>query len=274
MFTLNCRGHALVIDEPLVMGILNATPDSFFSGSRQTQVDQALQTASTMLEAGARLLDIGGQSTRPGSERLSAVTEIERIIPIITAINQRFPNAFLSVDTYHAEVAKAAVEAGASLVNDISGGLFDANMLAAVALLKVPYVCMHVKGNTTTLHQSHSYDNVTMEVLDDLRARLEQCEKAGILDVIVDPGLGFSKTISHNFQLLKELEVFHILQKPILIGVSRKSTIYKTLGITPEQALNGTTVLHTAALLKGAHILRVHDVPQAIEAIRLTKYLQ
>ncbi len=273
MFTLNCSGRLLEIKAPIVMGIINATPDSFYSGSRRESVTEALRTAEKMLHEGATILDIGGQSTRPGSDTLTEEEEIHRVMPAIEAIVHEFPGCFLSIDTYYAAVAKAAVTSGVSIVNDISGGSFDTAMLDTLATLKVPYVCMHLKGGPDSMHGQAQYKDVVAEVLDYFIDRIEVCKKAGITDLIIDPGFGFSKSSTQNFELLKKLEVFSITGKPLLLGVSRKSTIYKTLGITPEQALNGTTVLHTAGLLKGASILRVHDVKEAIEAIRLTSFL-
>ncbi|MDE3251336.1 MAG: dihydropteroate synthase [Bacteroidota bacterium] len=274
MFTLNCKGRLLAIREPIVMGIINATPDSFFRGSRRESVLDALETAENMLAQGAAILDIGGQSTRPGSKPLTAEDELKRVLPVVDAINRRFPEAFISIDTYHAMVAREAVSAGAVIVNDISGGSFDEAMLDTVASLHTPYVCMHNKGNPEQMHSITPYEDVTREVLDYFIAKKAICLEKGITDLIIDPGFGFSKTADLNFQLLKQLEVFSVLEKPLLIGVSRKSTIYKTLGITAEKALNGTTVLHTAALLKGAAILRVHDVREAMEAITLTNRLK
>jgi len=274
MFTLNCKGRLLVIDSPIVMGIINTTPDSFYSGSRKSKVDEALQTAAQMLNDGAAILDIGGQSTRPGSEQISAAEELKRVIPIIEAIHKEFPESFISIDTYHATVAEHAVEAGASIVNDISGGMTDTNMLATVANLKVPFVCMHIKGTPQNMQLQAVYENVTKEVLDFFIHQTEKCRLAGIHDVIIDPGFGFGKTIAHNFTLLKELNVFKMLQKPLLLGISRKSLIYKTLEITTEEALNGTTVLNTIGLLKGANILRVHDVKEAMETIKLVSFYQ
>ncbi len=273
MFTLNCKGRLLTIDKPIVMGIINVTPDSFYSGARQPTIDAALQKAEQMLREGAVILDIGGQSTRPGSEQLGADEEIKRILPVIAAIDQHFPQCFISADTYYAQVAEAAVAGGASIINDISGGSFDQNMLTTIASLKVPYVCMHIRGTADTMHEIPRYANITREVLDFFIERIASCRAAGITDIIVDPGFGFSKTMAHNFQLLKNLAAFKILQKPLLLGISRKSTIYKTLGITATEALNGTTVLNTAGLLNGASILRVHDVKEAVEAIALTAHL-
>lgn len=274
IFTLNCRGRLLVIGSPIVMGIINATPDSFYSGSRQESVEGALQKAEEMLKQGATILDIGGQSTRPGSEMGGVEEEIKRVKPVIEAISKTFPEAYISIDTFHSQVAKAAVDSGAVIVNDISSGQFDAQMLSTVASLKTPYIAMHLKGNPETMHIKQDYDDVVKEVLGFFIQKINECRKHGITDIIPDPGFGFSKKMEDNFKLIKDLNAFSILEKPLLLGVSRKSTIYKTLGITPEESLNGTTVLNTAGLLKGAAILRVHDVKEAMEAIRLTAYLQ
>ncbi|WP_153797473.1 dihydropteroate synthase [Foetidibacter luteolus] len=269
MFTLNCRGRLLTIDRPVVMGIINSTPDSFFADSRQQSVNAALRQAEKMLNDGAAMLDIGGQSTRPGSTQVTAAEELARIENIIPAIHNRFPEAVISVDTYYASVARMAVQAGAAIVNDISGGMLDEAMLTTVAGLKAVYICMHMKGNPQTMQQHTQYEDVTRDVLDYFIERTEDCRLAGINDVIVDPGIGFSKTIQQNFELIKNLATLRMLQKPLLLGVSRKGTIYKTLGITADEALNGTTVLHTIGLLNGANILRVHDVKEAVEAIKL-----
>lgn len=273
MFTLNCRGRLLVIDRPIVMGIINPTPDSFYSGSRQESVDEALGKAEEMLQQGATLLDIGGQSTRPGSGMAGADEELKRVIPVIEAINREFPSSYISIDSFHSKVAREAVDAGAVIVNDISGGAFDREMLTIVAALQTPYVCMHIIGNVDTMHTHHTNEEIGKEVLDYFIQKIADCTRAGIHDIIVDPGFGFSKTITQNFGLLKYFEIFTILQKPVLLGVSRKSTIYKTLKVTADESLNGTTVLHTAGLLKGATILRVHDVKEAMEAIKLTSHL-
>jgi dihydropteroate synthase len=251
------------------MGILNITPDSFYSGSRMQDADAALQSALKMLEEGATIIDIGGQSTRPGSTRLLAEEELERVLPVIEFIHKNFPDVFISVDTYHASVAEQAVAAGASIINDISGGTMDGDMLKTVGKLHVPYICMHIKGKPETMQRNPVYENVTREVLDFFSRQAEQCRMQNINDVIIDPGFGFGKTIQHNFQLLKDLSIFKMLDKPILAGLSRKATIYKTLNITAEESLNGTTVMNTMALLNGANILRVHDVKPAMEAIAL-----
>lgn len=271
MFTLNCKGRLLVIDEPVVMGIINITPDSFYSGSRKSLLNDVLHQAEKMLNDGAVILDIGGQSTRPASEVVGIEEELSRVIPATDAIRQRFPESFISIDTYYAKVAAEAVNAGAAMVNDISSGTLDEQMIQVVAALQVPYIAMHMKGTPQIMQQQAHYEDVTLEVLDFFIKKTEECRQAGINDVIVDAGFGFAKTIAHNFTLLKNLSVFKMLQKPLLVGLSRKATVYKTLGITPEEALNGTTVLHTIALLKGADILRVHDVKEAVEAIKLVR---
>jgi dihydropteroate synthase len=275
MFTLNCRGRLLTFDSPIVMGIINVTPDSFYSESRQSTVDAALQKAEQMINEGVTILDLGGQSTRPNSKQISADEEGERVCPAIETVHKQFPDVIISVDTYYAVVAEQAVNAGASIVNDISGGMLDDNMLSTVAKLKAPYICMHMKGIPENMQQHAVYENVSKEVLDYFIQRIDVCKKAGINDVIIDPGFGFAKTIIHNFELLRNFSVFRMLEKPIIAGLSRKSTVYKTLGTTAEEALNGTTVINTLALLNGANILRVHDVKEAMEAIKLVgKYLQ
>ena len=271
MFTLNCGGRLHTFDAPVVMGIINATPDSFYSGSRVQVVEQAVEQAERMLQEGAAILDIGGQSTRPGSEHLDSQSEARRVIPVIEAIHAAFPGALLSVDTYYATVAAAAIDAGASIVNDISGGKFDAAMLTTVAALRVPYICMHIRGTPQTMQQNPVYGDIAQEVLDYFIERAEACRRAGIQDLLIDPGFGFGKTIRHNFELLEKLPVLNMLNRPVLVGLSRKSTVYKTLGTTPDQALNGSTVLHTISILKGAAVLRVHDVQEAVETIQLVQ---
>lgn len=269
MFTLNCRGRLLVIDKPVVMGIINATPDSFYSGSRFDDSSRIADQAGKMLEEGARIIDIGGQSTRPGSEKISMQEEVDRVIRPVETIHKHFPGAFISIDTYYSKVAAEAVAAGASIVNDISAGNIDDGMITTVASLQVPYVLMHMQGTPQLMQQQPQYKNVTAEVLDFLITKKNSLQQSGITDIIVDPGFGFGKTITHNFELLKNLSVFSMLKAPVLLGISRKSTIYKTLGITAEEALNGTTVLNTIGILNGASILRVHDVKEAVELIKL-----
>lgn len=269
MFTLNCKGRILVIDKTNVMGIINATPDSFFGGSRFNGTEEIVAEAEKMLNDGADILDIGGQSTRPGSKLISADEEIERVIPAIKVIAKKNPEAFISIDTFYSKVAAAAVDAGASIVNDISAGSMDNKMIATVAELKVPYILMHMKGTPQTMQQNPTYENVTREVLDFFISKINELRNADIIDVIIDPGFGFAKTIDQNFELLKNLSVFKMLDKAIMLGISRKSTIYKTLGVSADEALNGTTVLNTIGLMNGASILRVHDVKEARETIKL-----
>lgn len=271
MFTINCKGKILSTETPLVMGIINVTPDSFYQGHLDEGQEAIAAIAEKMVNDGADILDIGGQSTRPGSERISAKVEMARVIPFIEKIHGRFPDMVISIDTYHSEVAAAAVNAGASIVNDISGGDMDKLMIPAVASLQVPYICMHMKGTPDTMQHHISYNGLLKEILDHFIHKIELCRHAGIHDIIIDPGFGFGKTISHNFELLKNLEVFKILERPILAGHSRKSTIYKTLSISAEDALNGTTVLNTIAVTNGADILRVHDVKEAKEVVTLIK---
>jgi len=271
MYTINCKGKLLVIDQPWVMGIINATPDSFFEGHLSKEMDSIVTLAGTMLADGAAILDIGGQSTKPGSKKISAEEEINRVIPVIEAIAQQYPDAIISVDTFYSAVAIAAVKAGASVVNDVSGGTMDHDMLNVVADLKTPFICMHMQGTPETMQQQTVYQNVVTDVLDYLSRRVDSCRKAGINDVIVDPGFGFGKTIQQNFHLLKKLLAFSILDTPLLVGLARKSTIYKTLNLTAAEALNGTTSLNTIALLNGASILRVHDVKEAWQAVQLVE---
>lgn len=251
------------------MGIINTTPDSFYEGHLSLAEDAMLALAQKMVAEGAFILDIGGQSTRPGSERVSADEELKRVLPVIKKIRQVFPGILISADTYHSSVAKAAVQEGADIINDVSAGEMDKEMIPTVASLQVPYICMHMKGRPETMHKDPVYDDVVKEVLDFFILKLNECRMAGIKDVIIDPGFGFGKTIGHNFKLLRELSVFEILGKPILAGLSRKSTIYKTLNVSPQEALNGTTVLHTLALQNGASVLRVHDVKEAKQVIDL-----
>lgn len=269
MFTLNCKGRLLVIEKPVVMGIINITPDSFYAGSCTQQMDDIVQLAQKMLQDGATILDIGGQSTRPGSELLTAAAELERVLEPVSMLHHHFPQAYISIDTFYSSVAKAAVQAGACMVNDISGDLMDENMLPTVSALQAPYICMHMKGTPQNMQQQTAYTDITKEVLDYFIERTDACKKAAVHDVIVDPGFGFAKNSEQNFTLLKNLSVLKILHKPILAGLSRKSTIYKTLGITASEALNGTTAMNMIALMNGANILRVHDVKEAVEAVKL-----
>lgn len=253
-----------------VMGILNATPDSFHADSR-VDVDEALRVAERMLNEGATILDIGGASSRPGAAEVSEAEELKRVLPMIEALHRSFPEAWLSIDTYRSTVAREAVATGALMVNDIGAGLLDANMLTTVATLHVPYVLMHMQGTPATMQAAPTYGDVAAEVTHFLSERLNACRTAGIADVIVDPGFGFGKTTEHNYALLRELPRIKALGVPVLAGLSRKRMINEVLGIKADQALNGTTVLNTMALMNGVSILRVHDVKEAVEAVKLVQ---
>lgn len=269
MFTLNCKGRLLKFDKPLVMGIINTTPDSFYEESRYNSIEVILNKVEQMIIEGADIIDIGGQSSRPGSETVSEIEEMERVIPVIKTIASYFPDAILSIDSFYAKVAKAAVEAGAGIVNDISAGNMDAEMIKTVSSLNVPFIIMHMKGIPKTMQDDPHYENMNKEVLDFFIERIATCKNAGIKDLIIDPGIGFGKTSEQNFELLKNLSLLKILECPILLGVSRKSLIYKTLNISPAEALNGTSVLNSFALMASANILRVHDVKEAKQTIQL-----
>ncbi|HUR64894.1 MAG TPA: dihydropteroate synthase [Chitinophagaceae bacterium] len=274
MFTLNCKGRLLVVDKPIVMGIINITPDSFYTGSRHENIDAVQKQAGKMLSEGATILDIGGQSTRPGSEKVSRETELERVIPAIEGIHKKFPGTFISIDTYYATVAEQAIQAGACIVNDISAGSMDEKMIPTVASLQVPYVLMHMKGTPQTMHNQQHYQSVTKEVLDFLVHKKDELQQAGITDIIIDPGFGFAKNASHNFELLRNLAVFKMLNAPLLLGISRKSFIWKTLRLTADEALQGTIAMNTIGLMNGASILRVHDVKEAVQTVGLWQAMQ
>ena len=267
--TLNAGGKLLDLSTPQVMGIINLTPDSFFADSRKQSVDSALQQAGKMLTDGAAFLDIGAYSSRPGAADISIQEEMDRLLPVVEAITNAYPDAILSVDTFRAQVAEAAIKAGAHLINDISGGELDADMFATVARLQVPYILMHMKGTPQNMNQLAGYENVFDEVFDYFTSKYHQLKQLGVKDVIIDPGFGFAKKTEHSYALMNRLQDFNVLQLPILAGISRKNMIYKTLGITADEALNGTTVLNAIALTKGANILRVHDVKEAVEAVKL-----
>lgn len=254
------------------MGILNITPDSFHTRFGENSSEEILSIAANMISQGAAIIDIGGQSTRPGSKVVSSGEESGRVLPVIELLSKHLPGAILSIDTYYSSVAKAAIDAGAHIINDISAGDMDADMIPVVASLHVPYICMHMQGTPQTMQNNPEYTNVTTDVLDYFIQKTTACREAGIHDVIIDPGFGFGKTTQHNFQLLKDLAVFKILEKPVLAGLSRKGMIYKTLGTDADHALNGTTVLNTIALQNGASVLRVHDVKEAKEAIDLYEF--
>lgn len=270
--TLNLRGKLLDLSTPLVMGILNLTPDSFYQPegrNGQPVLNQVLKEAEQMLQDGASILDLGAYSSRPNAEHISAAEESQRLLPVVQALVKTFPEAVFSVDTFRAEVAEKAIEAGAHIINDISAGELDENMFETVARLKVPYILMHMKGTPQTMQNNPSYEHVIPELTDYFVKKIQKLHDLGAYDLLIDPGFGFGKTLDHNYEILGKLETFKMLQVPILAGVSRKSMIYKVLGGTAADALNGTTVANTIALLKGAKILRVHDVKPAIEAVKI-----
>ncbi len=274
MQTLNCRGNLIDLSVPKVMGIINITPDSFYDGGKTFSEKEILKQAEKMLSECATFLDVGGYSTRPGAEDISDTEEIRRVLEAIESILKRFPEALISIDTFRSEVAKKAVEAGSAIVNDVSGGILDAEMYKTVAKLKVPYILMHMRGTPKTMVKLTDYKNVTIDVLKDLAEKIVLARAEGINDIIADPGFGFAKTREQSFELLNNLQLFQNLKVPILAGVSRKSMIYKTLETSAENALNGTTSLNTIALLKGASILRVHDVKEAVECVKLFENLK
>lgn len=269
-YTLNLRGRLLVIDHPQVMGIINVTPDSFFGDSRVANRDSVIKRAQQMIEDGADMIDIGGYSSRPGASDVPPLEETERVllgIEAIRTINNEIP---ISIDTFRASVAEAAINAGANIINDISGGNLDSEMFATIAKLNVPYILMHMRGNPTNMQTLTEYNNLTADIIYDLASKINTLRLAGVSDIIVDPGFGFSKTLEQNYELLANLpSLSDALNCPLLIGISRKSMITKPLAITPEEALNGTTTINTIALLNGASILRVHDVKEAQQAIKL-----
>jgi dihydropteroate synthase len=272
--TLNAGGKLISLATPKVMGIINITPDSFYATSRKPSVDEALQQAQKMLADGAAFLDIGAYSSRPGAVDINAAEETDRLLPVVDAIAAAFPDAVLSIDTFRAQVAEAAVKAGAHMINDISGGTLDADMFATVARLQVPYILMHMKGTPQTMVQMAQYDDVFNEVLDYFVSKYQQLKQLGVHDVIIDPGFGFAKKQEHNYALMKRMQDFDILELPLLAGISRKKMVYGLLGSAAADALNGTTVLNAIALSKGANILRVHDVKEAVEAVKIWEACQ
>ncbi len=269
MFTLQSKGKLLSLDSPVVMGIVNLTSDSFYAESRSQSVSEALNNIESMIYDGASIIDLGAQSTRPGATLLSDSHELNQLIPVIEAVREKFPDIWISIDTFYAKVADECILAGAHIINDISAGEFEPQMLEVVAKHKVPYIAMHKKGNPQNMQLNPEYENVTQEVLNYFVSKKNQFEKMGIFDWILDLGFGFGKTVSHNFQLLNDSEVFSVIGRPILTGISRKSMIYKPLNISQSEALNGTTALNMIALEHGSHILRVHDVKEAVECIEL-----
>lgn len=269
MSTINCKGTLVDLSTPKVMGIVNVTPDSFFDGGKLTNSDEIVSQVAKMLHDGATFIDLGGYSSKPGAEFVSETEELNRVIPIVKLLLEKFPDILLSIDTFRSEVAKQAVENGAAIINDISAGLLDDKMLETVAKLQVPYIMMHIKGTPQTMQSLANYDDLLKEMNFYFSERIAKARSFGLNDIIIDPGFGFAKTIAHNYELLQNLELLHFHELPILAGISRKSMIYKTLEISPKEALNGTTFLHAFCLQKGSNILRVHDVKEAVECVKL-----
>ena len=273
MSTINCKGTLINLSTPKVMGIVNVTPDSFFDGGKLTDADAVVFQVEKMLQEGATFIDLGGYSSKPGAEFVSETEELNRVIPIVKLLVEKFPDILLSIDTFRSEVAKQAIENGAALINDISAGLLDENMLETVAKLQVPYIMMHMKGTPKTMQSLANYDDLLKEMNYYFSERIAKARSFGLNDIIIDPGFGFAKTLEQNYELLQNLELLQFHDLPILAGISRKSMIYKALETAPEEALNGTTFLHAFCLQKGANILRVHDVKEAVECVKLMRQL-
>ena len=273
MSTINCKGTLIDLSTPKVMGIVNVTPDSFFDGGKLTNSDEIVVQVEKMLQDGATFIDLGGYSSKPGAEFVSETEELNRVVPIVKLLVEKFPDILLSIDTFRSEVAKQTVENGAAIINDISAGLLDENMLETVAKLQVPYIMMHMKGTPQTMQSLANYEDLLKEMNFYFSERIAKARSFGLNDIIIDPGFGFAKTIEHNYELLQNLELLQFHELPILAGISRKSMIYKTLETSPEEALNGTTFLHAFCLQKGANILRVHDVKEAVECVKLISRL-
>ena len=271
--SLNIKGKIFDLSKPKVMGILNITPDSFYNNSRTNSIDEALRKTETFLNDGATFIDIGGYSSRPGAKDISTDEELGRLIPVVEAINKNIPEAIISIDTFRAKVAEETILAGAHIINDIASGDMDDKMFETVARLQVPYIMMHMQGTPQNMQQNPVYDNVLLDVIDYLVKKIDMLKKLKVHDVIIDPGFGFGKTIEHNYELLNQMQEFKIFKLPVLAGFSRKGMIYKVLKNTAAEALNGTTILNTIALQKGAKILRVHDVKEAVECVKLVEML-
>lgn len=271
-FELNCSGRLWSLHRPEIMGVINATPDSFYTRDRYASMQDKERLAAGMVEAGATILDIGGMSTRPGAEEITPEEELSRVLPLIQLLKKMFPAILISIDTYRSRVAEEAVAAGADMVNDISAGNMDSEMANVVAALEVPFIAMHMQGTPRTMQQHPVYEDVAMDVLDYFIRKIAALEQAGIRDIIIDPGFGFGKTLEHNYQLLGKLHTFGILEKPLLAGISRKSMLYRLLQIAPENALNATTAANMLLLMQGVSILRVHDVKEAAECVNLYEF--
>ena len=271
---INCNGNLIDLTTPKVMGILNVTPNSFYDGGKHKEINSIIHQVNKMLSEGADFIDIGAYSSKPSAEFVSEEEEIKRLVPIVKSLVETFPNIVLSVDTFRAQVAKASVENGVAMVNDIAAGLLDDKMLETVAELKVPYIMMHMRGNPQTMQSLTDYKDIVKEMIFYFSERIQKARSFGISDIVIDPGFGFAKTLEQNYEVLNKMELFSILELPLLAGVSRKSMIYKVLESSPQEALNGTSVLNTIALQKGAKILRVHDVKEAVECIKLVSKLK
>jgi len=271
--TINCKGELVDLSTPKIMGILNITPDSFFDGGNYKDETSILKQVEQMLFEGATFIDVGAYSSRPDADNISENEELNRILPVVKLILKHFPDVLLSIDTFRSAIAKHCIEAGAAIINDISAGNLDDTMLPTVAELQIPYIMMHMRGTPKTMQNLTNYEDLLKDILYYFSERINTARDLGIIDLIIDPGFGFAKTTTQNFELLNKLELFKTIEKPLLIGLSRKSMIYKTLKSSPNHALNGTTVLNTIGLQKGASILRVHDVKEAMECIKLVKNL-
>ncbi|NAS32494.1 dihydropteroate synthase [Flavobacteriaceae bacterium R38] len=274
MKSINCKGKLIDLTSPKVMGILNITPDSFYDGGSYKNEKDILEKVEKMLLEEATFIDIGAYSSRPGADHVSLEDELQRILPVIELVLKHFPDTLISVDTFRNEVASQCIATGAALINDISAGTLDEKMMLTVAKLQIPYIMMHMQGTPQNMQKQPEYTDINKELLFYFSKKIAEARALGINDLIIDPGFGFGKTLEHNYEILKKLELFHNLELPLLIGLSRKSMIYKLLDTTPDNALNGTTSLHTIALSKGAHILRVHDVKEAVECVKLLNQLQ
>ena len=271
---LNIKGSLLDLSSPKIMGILNVTPDSFYDGGVYSNEKEVLKQVEKMILDGVDIIDVGGYSSKPGAKTINIKEEEKRVLPIIKLIYKTFKKTIISVDTFRSEIAEKSINAGASIINDISGGDFDNNIYKIAERYKAPYIMMHMKGNPSNMQINPTYQNINYEIIKNLSKKIDFAQKKGVCDIIIDPGFGFGKTIEHNYQILNNLKLYKVLHKPILIGVSRKSMIYKLLKTDPSKALNGTTALNTIALINGANILRVHDVKQANEVIKLCGFLK
>ena len=272
--TINCKGNLIDLNTPKIMGVLNLTPDSFYDGGKYKNQKEIITQVTQMISQGATFIDIGAYSSRPGAEHVSETEELRRMTPIVALLQKEFPEILLSIDTFRSKVADECIELGAALINDISAGNIDVNMMETIAKHKVPYIMMHMKGTPQNMQQNTHYDNLLTEVINYFSEKIEADRSKKIIDIILDPGFGFSKTTAQNYELMENLNILKNTNKPLLVGVSRKSMIYKILKTDAKNALNGTTVLNTVALLKGANILRVHDVKEAVECVKLIQQLK